>query len=101
MFNFGKKPMTKRQRKQKISEFRSAQMKSINERRRAGKEVKTAKDIGKNIALDHATHGLYSKGVFSVHALKSVQHYTESRRQRSEASRLRKELRKDTKIRKK
>ena len=94
-----KKPMTKRERTKKVKEVRSAQMKSINEKRRAANEARTAVNVGKNIALDHATGGFYSKAKFSFHLGKSLGHVLERRRQEKIAKRARKVLKRDRKKR--
>ena len=99
MFIFRKKPMTKRERKSKIKEFRSAKMNAINEKRRARREAMKAGEVGKGIALDTVTRGLYSKGIFSFHASKSVVHNIEARKQKKESRRAANELKKDRKRR--
>ena len=87
------------ERTKKVKEARSAQMKSINEKRRSEREARTAASVGKNIVYDHATGGLYSKAKFSYHIGNSLRHRFEGYKHSRVAKRTRKDLRKDRKRR--
>ena len=92
-----KKPMTKRERTKQVTEARSAQMRSRNESRRSATEARTAAGVGKNIAYDRVTAGLYSKAKFSYHIGNSFRHRLEGRKQLRIAKKARRALRKNQK----